>query len=134
MELTRTNAYTLMEGIKNLKDYKLNVKTAYTLIKNLKKLEEEFKISEEIRNRLVNNLREHYALKKEDGSFESDNNMFGIKIRKDKLEEAAKEHMDYNIHLNEKINFDIESIDLVDLEGLDINMGLLADLEPIINE
>lgn len=134
MELTRTNAYTLMEAIKNLKDYKLNVRTAYTLIKNLKKLEEEFKISEEIRNRLVHNLREHYALKREDGSFESDNNMFGIKIQESKIEEAAKEHMDYNQHLNEKIDFDIDTIDLSELEGLGINMGLLADLEPIINE
>lgn len=135
MEMTRAESYKVMEGIRKLKEYKIGVKTGYTLIKNLKKLEEEFKISEELRNTLVKNLREDYALKKEDGSFESDtNNMFGVKIKPEKLDDAVKEHMDYTNHLNEKVEYDIETISLKDLENLDINMGLLADLELIIDD
>lgn len=135
MELTRAEAYKVMEGIKKLKEYKIGVKTGYTLIKNLRKLEEEFKISEELRNNLVKNLREDYAVKKEDGSFESDTtSMFGVKIKPEKLDDAVKEHMDYTNHLNEKVEYDIDTISLKDLESLDINMGLLADLENIIND
>ena len=134
MKLTRIQAYTLMESIKHLKDYNFNVKTTYTLIKNLKKIEEEFKISVEIRDGLLSNLRDVYALKTYDGSFESDSNIFGIKIREDKLDDALKEHLEYTDHLNEKINFNIDSIDLSDLEGLNIEKDILSSLDMMIND
>lgn len=134
MELKRAECYKLMDGIRELKNEKINVKTAYSLIKNLKKIEEEYRISEEIRLKLVNNIRDFYAVRnEEDGSFEPDNNnAFGVKIIPEKLDEAVSEHMDYAAHLEEKVEIDLDTVQLKDLESLNIRVGLIEDLEPII--
>jgi hypothetical protein len=134
MELSRSEAQTLIEAIVSLKEKKLNIKTSFNLIKNFRMLEEEIKLLEEVRTKLVNDVRECYAERTEDGEFIQEDSVFGVKIKEDKIEEAQKYHGEYVNLLNEKVNIPLYTINIQELEDVDIEMSVIANLEKILTD
>ncbi len=132
MELSRSEAQTLLNAIVSLKEKKLNIRTSFNLIKNFKMLEEEIKMLEEVRTKLVNDVQKCYAERTEDDEFIQEDSVFGVKIKEDKIEEAQKYHGEYVNLLNERVNIPLYTINIQELEDVDIEMSVIANLEKIL--
>lgn len=133
MKLRRSEFYKIMDGIISLKEEKIDIKTAYTIIKNYNIIEKERIISDEIRNKLVQIIQNEYALKAGD-EFIKANNVFGLEIIPEQMEEAMKKHTQYNQHLNEEIYLDIKQIYLSDINNIEISLSILSDIDKMIRE
>ncbi len=134
MELSRSEVQTLIEAIVSLKEKKLNIRTSFNLIKNFRMLEEEIKPLEEVRTKLVDDVKDSYAERTENDEFIQEDSVFGVKIKEDKIEEAQKCHGEYINLLNEKVNLPLYTINIQELEDVDIEMSVIANLEKILTD
>lgn len=126
MKLTNQELLNSIPTLQKLSQKQLPIKVSYTISKNIKAIEEELKIYEEERQKLI---KKYAELDKEGKPKVNDNGNYIIK---------QENQLDFNKEVLELLNIEtdvnISKIDLNALEGLKISPSELTSVNFLIKE
>lgn len=115
--------YIQFEGLTAISEKELPVKVALLVQKNLSKVQNEIKLTEEVRQKIISKYTDEKATKEADEGI--------IMLRKDKLDDFNKEHDEL---MNQDVEVKLNEISIKDINDITIKPRVLKQLESILTE
>jgi hypothetical protein len=119
MEITMRDVFNLQEGLKNIVNKELPIKVAFKLQQNIREVEKEYKIGQDLRSQLIQKYKEK----------DLDNGK--VKLKKDKLD-VFQEELDEL--LSQKITIGLKKINLDELNSIQATPRTLGLIHIILFE
>ncbi|MBS4535840.1 hypothetical protein GOQ29_09455 [Clostridium sp. D2Q-14] len=119
MQVTVQEVFNLNEGLEDIVHKELPIGVAFKIQRNMREVEKEYKITQDLRSKLINKYKEKDLANGK------------VKLKKDKLEDFYQE---LNELLDQTVNINVQKINVNELHSIKVTPKTLGLIHTILFE